>query len=60
MRNVSINMTMVQQQGNVLTCAEDKAVLGSMTNAVSEREGNLEFLLIFSTKKVEKAVTEDQ
>ena len=53
-------MTMVQQQGNVLTCAEDKAALGSMTNAVSEREGNLEFLLIFLTKKVEKAVAEDQ
>lgn len=53
-------MTMVQQQGNVLTCAEDKAVPGSTTNAVSEREGNLEFLLVFLTKKVEMAVTEDQ
>ena len=44
-------MTMVQQQGNVLTCAEDKAVPGSMTNAVSEREGNLEFLLILFNKE---------
>ena len=53
-------MTMVQQRDNVLTCAEDKAVLGSITNAMSEREENLEFLLIFLTKKVEKAATEDQ